>query len=206
MRQAKQRYSTRARVWREIIDTPVESTVISVKQSANDIQSVQQMQESSGQKSTKVLPSVPCDIHEGESSDSFAIAGRGAEESQRTGLCERIQEAGQADSAVMQDLQQPRIRDASSGLRSANFSRMDMPAMSHGVASASAGIGTEIPTGWVKGQLLNVRTAGPGYRVTILGEEWDFRHPERCLEFSSTFDCQQFISNWYSRQSHDPRA
>jgi hypothetical protein len=26
------------------------------------------------------------------------------------------------------------------------------------------------------------------------------------LEFSNTFECQQFISTWYSRQSHDPRA
>jgi hypothetical protein len=206
MRQAKQRRSIRARTWREIIDTPLESTVVSVKQSANGIESVQQMQESSGQKSTKVLPSMPCGIHEEESSDSFAINGRGAEESQRAGLCERIQEAGQADSATMQDLQQPRIRDASSGLRSANFGRVDMPPMSHGVASASAGIDTEIPTDWVKGQLLNVRHGGPGYRITILGEEWDFRHPERCLEFSNTFECQQFISTWYARQSHDPRA
>jgi hypothetical protein len=65
---------------------------------------------------------------------------------------------------------------------------------------------TLIPADWVKGQLLNVRSGGPGYRVTILGEEWDFRHPERCLEFSNSFECQQFVSNWYSRQSHDPRA
>ncbi len=63
-----------------------------------------------------------------------------------------------------------------------------------------------IPADWSKGQLLNVRAAGPGYRVTILGEEYDPRYPERCLEFSSSFECQAFISAWYSRQSHDPRA
>lgn len=64
----------------------------------------------------------------------------------------------------------------------------------------------EPPADWVKGQLLNVRHGGPGYRVTVLGEEFDPRYPERCLEFSSSFDCQQFVSSWYSRQSHDPRA
>jgi hypothetical protein len=63
-----------------------------------------------------------------------------------------------------------------------------------------------IPADWVKGQLLNVRHGGPGYRVTILGEEFDSRSPERCLEFSNGFDCQQFVSDWYQRQSHDPRA
>jgi hypothetical protein len=63
-----------------------------------------------------------------------------------------------------------------------------------------------IPPDWHKGQLLNVRHAGPGYRITILGEEYDPRYPERCLEFTSGFDCQQFVSDWYNSQSHDPRA
>lgn len=62
------------------------------------------------------------------------------------------------------------------------------------------------PDFWKKGQLLNVRNAGPGYRVTILGEEYDPRYPERTLEFSNSFECQKFVSTWYSRQSHDPRA
>ena len=63
-----------------------------------------------------------------------------------------------------------------------------------------------IPDGWIKGQLLNVRHAGPGYRVTLLGEEYDPRYPHRCLEFADSFECQQFVSQWYARQSHDPRA
>lgn len=63
-----------------------------------------------------------------------------------------------------------------------------------------------IPTGWVKGQLLNVRNAGDTYRVTVLGEEYDYRSPERCLEFTNSWECQQFVSAWYSRESHDPRA
>jgi hypothetical protein len=63
-----------------------------------------------------------------------------------------------------------------------------------------------IPADWVKGQLLNVRHAGAGYRVTLLGEEYDPRSPERCLEFSDGFQCQQFVSDWYNRQSCDPRA
>jgi hypothetical protein len=67
-------------------------------------------------------------------------------------------------------------------------------------------LSSPVPHDWVKGQLLNVRHGGQGYRVTVLGEEFDPRYPERCLEFSSSFDCQQFVSSWYSRQSHDPRA
>lgn len=63
-----------------------------------------------------------------------------------------------------------------------------------------------VPTDWVKGQLLNVRNAGHAYRITAMGEEYDHRYPERCLEFTSSFDCQQFVSDWYARQSHDPRA
>jgi hypothetical protein len=71
---------------------------------------------------------------------------------------------------------------------------------------SSGAPGAAVPTDWVKGQLLNVRHGGPGYRVTILGEEYDPRSPERCLEFSNGFECQQFVSDWYQRQSHDPRA
>jgi hypothetical protein len=62
------------------------------------------------------------------------------------------------------------------------------------------------PPSWTKGQLLNVRHGGPGYRITLLGEEYDPRYPERCLEFSNGGECQNFVSNWYSRESHDPRA
>jgi hypothetical protein len=63
-----------------------------------------------------------------------------------------------------------------------------------------------VPPDWVKGQLLNVRAADPGYLVTLLGEEYDPRQPERCLQFSSSFECQRFVSTWYARQSADPRA
>ena len=66
--------------------------------------------------------------------------------------------------------------------------------------------GPVIPGFWVKGQLLNVRLGGPGWRVTVLGEEYDPRYPERCMEFGNGFECQKFVSEWYSRQSPDPRA
>jgi hypothetical protein len=52
--------------------------------------------------------------------------------------------------------------------------------------------------GWVKGQLLNVRNAGEHYNVTLLGEEYDPRSPERCLQFTSINDCQSFVSRWYA--------
>ena len=71
---------------------------------------------------------------------------------------------------------------------------------------ACAPISPIIPADWVKGQLLNVRSAGDFYNVTLLGEEYDPRHPERCLQFPHSWDAQQFISLWYSRSSHDPRA
>lgn len=57
-----------------------------------------------------------------------------------------------------------------------------------------------IPADWVKGQLLNVRCYGGDYRVTLLGEEYDDRHPERCLLFTNSFECQQFVSRWYARE------
>ena len=59
--------------------------------------------------------------------------------------------------------------------------------------------------GWQKGQLLNVRNAGSHYNVTLLGEEYDPRHPERCLQFANPADCQNFVSRWYAREP-DPRA
>lgn len=56
------------------------------------------------------------------------------------------------------------------------------------------------PQAWSKGQLLNVRNAGSHYNVTVMGEEYDTRSPERCLQFSNSFDCQQFVSWWYAPQ------
>lgn len=64
----------------------------------------------------------------------------------------------------------------------------------------------DIPPGWTKGQLLNVRNLGEFYAVTLLGEEFDVRHPERALQFTNTALCQDFISRWYQREHADPRA
>lgn len=64
----------------------------------------------------------------------------------------------------------------------------------------------EVPEGWIKGQLLNVRNSGGEYVVTVLGEEFDPRYQMRALKFGNSFDCQTFISKWYSREHHDPRA
>ena len=63
-----------------------------------------------------------------------------------------------------------------------------------------------IPLHWSKGALLNVRNTGPDYCVTLYPEEFDPRHPERAMRFTNPAHCQNFVSNWYSRQSYDPRA
>lgn len=52
--------------------------------------------------------------------------------------------------------------------------------------------------GWCKGQLLNVRNAGSHYNVTLLGEEYNPQQPERCLQFTNSGDCQNFVSRWYA--------
>lgn len=53
------------------------------------------------------------------------------------------------------------------------------------------------PDFWVKGQLLNVVNAGQQYNVTVLGEDYDPRYPERALQFPNSWDCQSFVSWWY---------
>jgi|HubBroStandDraft_4_1064222.scaffolds.fasta_scaffold25354_3 hypothetical protein len=64
------------------------------------------------------------------------------------------------------------------------------------------------PPSWTKGQLLNVRNRGE-YVVTLLGEEDDpplRPAPSGALRFTNTALCQAFVSAWYARESHDPRA
>ncbi len=63
-----------------------------------------------------------------------------------------------------------------------------------------------VPADWIKGQLLTVRNAGECYVVTLLGEEFDPRHPERALKFTNPALCQNFVSAWYAREYCDPRA
>ena len=63
-----------------------------------------------------------------------------------------------------------------------------------------------IPEGWRKGCLLNVRDYGAEYIVTAYPEEFDNEQPHRALRFTNVGECQNFISAWYSRESHDPRA
>ncbi|ABI86463.1 hypothetical protein CH72_643 [Burkholderia ambifaria AMMD] len=62
------------------------------------------------------------------------------------------------------------------------------------------------PAYWSKGALLNVRNRGDAYVVTLYPEEFDERRPERALHFTNLGLCQGFVSRWYSRESHDPRA
>lgn len=64
----------------------------------------------------------------------------------------------------------------------------------------------EVPAHWSKGALLNVRNRGDYYVITLYPEEEDPRHPERAMRFANTWTCQDFVSKWYSRETHDPRA
>jgi hypothetical protein len=64
------------------------------------------------------------------------------------------------------------------------------------------------PPSWTKGQLLNVRNRGE-YVVTLLGEEDEpplRPAPSGALRFTNSALCQAFVSAWYARESHDPRA
>jgi hypothetical protein len=64
----------------------------------------------------------------------------------------------------------------------------------------------QLPRGWAKGALLNVRNTGAEYRITLHPEEFDPTQPERCLRFTNPAECQNFVSQWYQRTSNDPRA
>jgi hypothetical protein len=64
----------------------------------------------------------------------------------------------------------------------------------------------DIPKDWNLGALLNVRNTGEDYTVTLYPEEYDWRRPERALRFPNSARCQDFISQWYARTWHDPRA
>ena len=63
-----------------------------------------------------------------------------------------------------------------------------------------------LPRGWAKGAHLNVRNVGTEYRITLFPEEFDPQQPERCLRFTNPAQCQNWVSAWYARESHDPRA
>lgn len=64
----------------------------------------------------------------------------------------------------------------------------------------------QVPADWRPGMLLNVRNTGADYTITLWPEEADPRKPERALHFTNLGECQNFVSTWYARQSHDPRA
>jgi len=49
-----------------------------------------------------------------------------------------------------------------------------------------------------------VRNAGTHYNVTLLGEEYDPRSPERSLQFTNPAECQTFVSMWYQQEGARP--
>ena len=63
-----------------------------------------------------------------------------------------------------------------------------------------------IPADWHPGMLLNVRNSGDALTITLYPEEFDYRKPERALRFTNFGEGQDFVSRWYARQHHDPRA
>lgn len=64
----------------------------------------------------------------------------------------------------------------------------------------------QYPCDWRKGALLNVRNYGERYIITLYPEEYDPQRPDRSISYTNVGECQQFISDWYARESHDPRA
>lgn len=63
-----------------------------------------------------------------------------------------------------------------------------------------------VPADWRVGALLNVRNYGTHYIITLWPEEYSPEHEERCIKFTNVGLCQDWVSKWYARQSHDPRA
>lgn len=63
-----------------------------------------------------------------------------------------------------------------------------------------------IPSDWRIGALLNVRNYGEHYIITLWPEEYSPEREERCIKFTNLGICQDFVSRWYARQHHDPRA
>lgn len=56
----------------------------------------------------------------------------------------------------------------------------------------------EVPSHWIKGQLLDLKRFTDGtYRATLLGEEYK---PELAngVQFASSHEAQAFVSNWYT--------
>lgn len=64
----------------------------------------------------------------------------------------------------------------------------------------------QTPEHWPKGALLNVRNYGTEYIVTLFPEEFHVEHPERALRYENVGELQDFVSRWYAREHHDPRA
>jgi hypothetical protein len=58
-----------------------------------------------------------------------------------------------------------------------------------------------VPSHWIKGSLLDLKRYGDGsYRAFLLGDG-DNNPPAPSIEFESSFDAQQFVSQWYTKES-----
>lgn len=63
-----------------------------------------------------------------------------------------------------------------------------------------------LPDSWRKGQLLNVHNTGVDYVITLYGESYDSRYPERAMRFANSTQANDFLARWYAREHSDPRA
>ena len=104
------------------------------------------------------------------------------------------------------------ISDAVRDVKQYTLSDIDLPLQSVEAVQLAEDAGfpicARVPPSWTKGQLLNVRNRGE-YVVTLLGEEDEpplRPAPSGALRFTNSALCQDFISRWYARESHDPRA
>ncbi len=62
------------------------------------------------------------------------------------------------------------------------------------------------PSGWHIGALLNVRNYGSEYIITLWPEELSQEQKGRAISFTNPSKCQDFVSKWYARDSHNPLA
>ncbi|WP_245621139.1 hypothetical protein [Paraburkholderia ferrariae] len=73
-------------------------------------------------------------------------------------------------------------------------------------SESAADVPVQPSADWRKGALLNVRNCGDAYVITRWPEEYSPEREDRCIKFTNLGLCQDFVSDWYSRKSHDPRA
>lgn len=60
---------------------------------------------------------------------------------------------------------------------------------------------TNVPSHWLKGQLIDLRRFTDGGFLAVLHGEEPNEDRSNCITFESSFDAQNWISAWYTRES-----